>query len=130
MTREEAKKEVEKVFEPAFANYIIKALTDGATESDVEPQGDLISREAVLELTKYISEDYSRERDSMQFHIKQLPSVKAEPQTAEWEVYEVLHGEWEGTKKYKCPCCGHKVGVFNTNFCPECGVKMNKGSRE
>lgn len=38
MTREEAKKEIEKVFEPAFANYIIKALTDGATESDVEPQ--------------------------------------------------------------------------------------------
>lgn len=26
MTREEAKKEIEKVFEPAFANYIIMAL--------------------------------------------------------------------------------------------------------
>lgn len=48
MTREEAKSEIEKVFEPAFANYIIKALTDGATESDVELQGDSISREVIL----------------------------------------------------------------------------------
>lgn len=34
MTREEAKKEIEKVFEPAFANYIVEALTKGATVSD------------------------------------------------------------------------------------------------
>ena len=51
--------------------------------------------------------------------------LSVEPQ--EWEVYEVLHGEWEGTKKYRCKCCGYKVGVFNTNFCPECGVKMSNG---
>jgi reverse gyrase len=34
MTREEAVKEIEKAFEPAFANYIIIALTEGATVSD------------------------------------------------------------------------------------------------
>ena len=34
MTREEAKEEVKKVFEPAFADYIITALVEGATESD------------------------------------------------------------------------------------------------
>ncbi len=34
MTREEAKKEIKKVFEPAFANYIITALIEGATVSD------------------------------------------------------------------------------------------------
>ena len=34
MTREEAIKEIEKVFEPAFANYIVEALTKGATVSD------------------------------------------------------------------------------------------------
>lgn len=49
MTKEEAKTEIEKVFEPAFANYIIKALTDGATESDVEPQ-DSADRERVIAL--------------------------------------------------------------------------------
>jgi hypothetical protein len=32
MKKEEAKKEICKVFEPAFANYIITALEEGATE--------------------------------------------------------------------------------------------------
>lgn len=49
MTREEAKKEIEKVFEPAFANYIIKALTDGATESDVEPQEWISVKDRLLD---------------------------------------------------------------------------------
>lgn len=34
MTREEAKAEINKAFEPAFANYIITALTEGATPSE------------------------------------------------------------------------------------------------
>lgn len=38
MTKEEAIHEIEKVFEPAFANYIITALTEGATSSDKEQQ--------------------------------------------------------------------------------------------
>lgn len=36
MTREEAIEEVNKAFEPAFANYIITALTEGATVSDIQ----------------------------------------------------------------------------------------------
>ena len=36
MTREEAVKEIEKAFEPAFANYIIIALTEGTTVSDIQ----------------------------------------------------------------------------------------------
>ena len=36
MTKEEVVKEIEKAFEPAFANYIITALTEGATASDKE----------------------------------------------------------------------------------------------
>ncbi|MEE3344466.1 MAG: hypothetical protein VZS44_10270 [Bacilli bacterium] len=38
MTKEEAINEIEKVFEPAFANYIITALTEGATSSDKKQQ--------------------------------------------------------------------------------------------
>ncbi len=34
MTKEQAIQEIEKAFEPAFANYIITALTEGATASD------------------------------------------------------------------------------------------------
>ena len=37
MTREEAKVEINKVFEPAFANYIITALMVGATPSERNP---------------------------------------------------------------------------------------------
>lgn len=38
MTREEAIKELNRVFDPAFANYIIIALTEGATVSDKTEQ--------------------------------------------------------------------------------------------
>ncbi len=37
MTREEAKAEINKVFEPAFANYIITVLMVGATPSERNP---------------------------------------------------------------------------------------------
>lgn len=40
MTREEAIKEIEKAFEPAFANYIITALTEGTTVSEQEPKSE------------------------------------------------------------------------------------------
>ena len=36
MTREEAIEEINKAFELAFANYIITALTEGATVSDIK----------------------------------------------------------------------------------------------
>lgn len=50
MTKEEAIHEIEKVFEPAFVNYIITALTEGATSSDEDQQPceDTISRTELL----------------------------------------------------------------------------------
>lgn len=52
MTREEAVKEIEKAFEPAFANYIITALTEGATASDKEQETceDAVSVTSVFEI--------------------------------------------------------------------------------
>jgi hypothetical protein len=45
MTREQAIEEINKAFEPAFANYIITALTKGTTVSDKaleqEPSEDI-----------------------------------------------------------------------------------------
>ncbi len=49
MTKEEAIQEVNKAFEPAFANYIITALTEGATASD--ECEDAVSRQAVAQWT-------------------------------------------------------------------------------
>lgn len=54
MTKEEAIHEIEKVFEPAFANYIITALTEGATSSDEEQQTckDCIIREEAIRIAE------------------------------------------------------------------------------
>ena len=86
MTREELKTEVMR-WTPALLG-MGKECTDKTLEAqkaivdmlEHQPQGGLISRKAVLELTKIISEDYSRERASFQYFVENLPSV--EPQ--EW----------------------------------------------
>lgn len=46
--------------------------------------------------------------------------------TGHWIDYAELTGEWEGTKKYACDKCGEKVGVFKSNYCPNCGAKMEE----
>ena len=55
MTKEEAVKEIEKAFEPAFANYIITALTEGATVSDKEPMVEINLYSVIKQ--KYIERD-------------------------------------------------------------------------
>lgn len=54
MTREEAVKEIEKAFEPAFANYIITALTEDATVSDKEPFNPMVE----IDLYSVIKQKY------------------------------------------------------------------------
>lgn len=56
--------------------------------------------------------------------IKALPPAAPQQKMGRWIVVETLHGEWEGTKKYACDNCGEKVGVFKSNYCPNCGIKM------
>lgn len=59
-------------------------------------------------------------KEALDMGIKALESQK----TGHWIVYAELTGEWEGTKKYACDKCCEKVGVFKSNFCPNCGAKM------
>lgn len=61
MTREEAIKEVNKAFEPAFANYIITALTEGATKSD--RCEDVASRTEVIDTMETV-----KRKDPMDFY--------------------------------------------------------------
>lgn len=78
MTREEAVKEIEKAFEPAFANYIITALTEGATASDKEqePCEDAVSRDDVVRIVQHNNPRKALEK------IRKLPSVTPqEPNT-------------------------------------------------
>lgn len=70
MTREEAVKEIEKAFEPAFANYIITALTEGATVSDKESFKPMIE----IDLYSVIKQKYIEREvlDKIRSEIKNL----------------------------------------------------------
>ena len=65
---------------------------------------------------------YSELKEAYNRAIEALENQK----TGHWIVYAELTGEWEGTKKYACDKCGEKVGVFKSNFCPNCGAKMTE----
>ena len=48
-----------------------------------------------------------------------------EPKTGHWIVYDVVKfGEFIGTEKYECSECHARVGAFTSNFCSNCGAKM------
>jgi hypothetical protein len=86
MTKEQAIEEINKAFEPAFANYIITALTEGATVSDKaleqQPSDDCVSRQAVLETIEDCNSDGLKDifcsyNDGERFkeYINKLPPV-------------------------------------------------------
>ena len=55
-------------------------------------------------------------------YVKAEPTIEAEP---------VCHGRWN--EKGHCECCGYDMGsrvnkwtnVYNLQFCPNCGAKMD-----
>lgn len=152
MTREEAIKEIKKVFEPAFANYIITALTEGATVSDKEPTTkndlpvDSISRtqaqtEIEMNASRYTiakerggmgqvewSDQLIKVSDAVDI-IRNLPSVTPqEPKTGQWvKTPKAVMGE--GYMWY-CDRCKHQIYQDSSrpypseNYCPNCGTKM------
>lgn len=99
-----------------------------------EPCENAISREdALMCLTGEWTEITDEIIHRFIKRIKALPPVNPQPDTAHWIIVEELHGEWEGTKKYACDKCGEKVGVFKSNYCPNCGRRMvdkQEGSEE
>lgn len=91
MTKEEAVKEIEKAFEPAFANYIITALTEGATVSDKEPTTkkdlavDAVSRDDVVRIVQHNNPLKALEK------IRKLSSVTPqEPKTGYISIDDVM----------------------------------------
>lgn len=100
MTREEATNEINKVFTSAYANYIVTALTEGATVSDFqrrygrayetgvkdglvqEPCGDAVSRQAVDRLAQEYLRKPTKENIAFYEHFRELPPVT--PQESRW----------------------------------------------
>ena len=81
MTKEQAIEEINKAFEPAFANYIITALTEGATVSDKaleqQPSDDCISRQAVVKYIEACGAElgHDLENESVREDILNMPPV-------------------------------------------------------
>ena len=54
--------------------------------------------------------------------LRDFPTVDAVP---------VVHGRWEDAGfglVYKCSECGHSEDVRLSNYCPNCGAKMDGGN--
>lgn len=79
MTKEQAIEEIYKAFEPAYANYIITALAEGATISDkaLKPCDDCVSRQAVIEYIKASDAELGHdcENEYVREDILNMPSV-------------------------------------------------------
>lgn len=138
MTKEDAIKEVNKAFEPAFANYIITALTKGATVSD--RCEDAVSREqALLALTGKNLSAKSAEELIRLFNkrIKALPPVEPTREKGKWIIDDKEYG-----RIWKCHCskCGKDPQIYVggsenwwlvrlPNYCPKCGIEMESDKK-
>ena len=109
MTKEEAIHEIEKVFEPAFANYIIIALTEGATSSDDERQHNEALDMAIKAL---------EQQPKIGYWIY-TPQRRLVDETDEGGIY---------ITDYRCTCseCGGDFGFqkMSDAYCKYCGAKM------
>lgn len=146
MTREEAVKEIKKAFEPAFANYIITALTEGATVSDKE-QGttyiQAIYTEALEEgircamCTNTIKSETGCDGGCIvdtKMYNKVMTEINSRllrkpPRKGHWEV--VSDGYGDNTYICECSECKDTVWVYKDanrkwNYCPNCGADMRE----
>lgn len=59
------------------------------------------------------------ELQDLQDELEALPTADVAP---------VVHGRWQKVKPvhYKCSVCGINTGGFSSNYCPNCGAKMDK----
>ena len=90
---------------------------------------DLISRQAAIDDIKAIYEYHDTvTEDRIIDHLKRLPSAQPERKKGKWIPQD--HNKTNGiasTLVYyypKCSVCGH-CGNY-TNFCPNCGAKMDE----
>ena len=98
MTREEAVKEIEKAFEPAFANYIITALTEGATVSDEESatKNDIRDNRVKNELNRVKNELEPTTKNNLGVDcINRTPSIPKEWQDVFKDVDEFIEFIWD-----------------------------------
>ena len=58
--------------------------------------------------------------------IDDAQTIEAEPvKRGRWESRSVLVGYMKFEHYYACTACGQKGGKAKTNYCPNCGAKMD-----
>lgn len=98
---------------------------------------EYIEREATIELLRSLgSRDYRREKGTIQDAIKMISSSEDTPAA---DVAPVRHGRWIDKGEYAvCTECGGRSGTqydgvepipLMTQFCPNCGAKMDGGNQ-
>ena len=93
---------------------------------------EYIERETVLErLAKVDMDTYYGFTAAVQFGVNHaIQCIKEAPAA---DVAEVRHGRWEmapcnGVYDMRCSACGFCPGIrfFSSNYCPDCGARMDK----
>ena len=88
---------------------------------------EYIEREALLKRLKF-----KAETDTTYHHLKQrgLESAMAQVRKAPFaDVAPVVHAKWEQMKvfntQYVCSACGDLFPDYRSNYCPNCGARMD-----
>jgi len=119
MTREEIIKELSEMRTDAWTDTRqMKALSMAIKALEQEPSGDLISREAVLDLFQdnvSTLHNYARVWEA----VEEMPSVTPTERTGHWS-----HDGSHWKNRFICSECGYKLFDEPTNYCPNCGCRM------
>ena len=142
MTREEAirildglKPNTAIAYGNETAYSIGQALTMAIKALEQEPSGDLISRQAVIDIVDSYSESQSNVEDVTQDIISDIMVLSSvnpqEPKTGHWVKYDK---EYFTTKRLtpvthsirECSECHTEIADFcgEMRFCPNCGCRM------
>ena len=121
MTREEAiiyLKRADVTVGQEIKTKTAEALEMAIEALKAEPCEDMVSRQAVLEITVETGALETQAR------VKSLPPVTPKQRTGKWLVYVDCEGK---TRQCVCNQCGYKTSLYtwkNPNFCEKCGAKM------